>query len=306
MALEKSSILSTSATQADVSHLMRGILWFCASGFLSTTINSLMRVLSEDMGYHPFQLVFFYSVMGAVMYLPLIAHEKGTFRSQNPKLYGLRSVLEVGGFTLTFFAITLIPFATFTTLMFTVPLIGAVAAVLFLGEHMTPQKWVGLALGFVGIVVVSKPDFSIAQWDLLLPLGASLCFALCGVLIRKMTLRSEPPKRIAFLTLSLMALLTLPLALSHWQTPSATHVPYLILLALMAGAVQFCVGNALKYIKLTTAQPFMFLNLLWSVALGWWLFEESVAWETVLGAAFIFAGILVSVRSASQQEGEAA
>jgi drug/metabolite transporter (DMT)-like permease len=297
MNAQKSSILSGNVASGDTTHLIRGIMWFCASGFLSTAINSLIRLLSDDMGYHAFQLVFFYSLMGAVMYLPMVAHEKGAFHTPNPKLYAMRSILEVGGFTLTFFAITLIPFAMLTTLMFTVPLIGAVAAVFFLGEHMTIQKWAGLLFGFIGIVIVSKPDFAIARWELLLPLCASVCFALCGVLIRKMTLKAEPPKRIAFLTLSLMALLTLPLALQHWQTPALNHLPYLALLALMAGAVQFCVGNALKYIKLTTAQPFMFLNLLWSALFGWWLFHESVAWETILGALFIFTGIIVSIKS---------
>jgi drug/metabolite transporter (DMT)-like permease len=304
MTLEKSSILLIGDAQVDASHLMRGILWFCASGVLSTAINSLIRLLSDEMGYHPFQLVFFYSLTGAMMYLPLMMREKGAFYTSYPKLYAMRSVLEVTGFTLTFFAITLIPFAMLTTMMFTVPLIGAVAAVFLLGEHMTPQKWLGLLLGFVGIVVVSQPDLQVAHWELLLPLFASLCFALCGVLIRKMALCTEPPKRIAFLTLSLMAVITLPLALQHWQTPTLSHLPYLMLLAIMAGAVQFCVGNALKYIKLTTAQPFMFLNLLWSAGLGWLLFEERVAWATILGAVFIFAGIIINVRGSSHK-GEA-
>jgi drug/metabolite transporter (DMT)-like permease len=95
---------------------------------------------------------------------------------------------------------------------------------------------------------------------------------------------------------------TFPMAIPHWQTPSTTHIPYLMLLAVMAGAVQFCVGNALKHIKLTTAQPFMFLNLIWSALLGWLVFHEQVAFATILGAAFIIAGITLNVRRTAQGE----
>jgi drug/metabolite transporter (DMT)-like permease len=295
MTQQKSTFFLPYCNNGALSVHAQGILWFISAGLLSTLINTLMRVLTSDFDYHPLQLVFFYSVMGAMTYLPSVLKHRTHYLPHNSRLYLLRAFLEVGGFTLSFYALTLLPFATFTTLMFTVPIIGAVAAVWFLEEEMNRNKWLGLILGFIGIVIVSKPDMEMIHWAIALPLIASLCFAFCGVCIRKMAL-TDPPVRIAFVTLCLMSCITLPLAITHWQTPTMKHLPYLALLAIMAGSVQFSVGQALAKIKLTTAQPFMFLNLLWSSLLGWMVFDESVALATIIGGGVIIAGIIVSVR----------
>ncbi len=299
---EKSSLLLQPPLPSSSSSRNQGILWFMASGLFSVLINSLVRLLSGTFGYHPMQLVFFYSIMGATMYLPVMMRNVKLCRTPVPRLYLLRSALEVTGFTLSFYALQShsLPLAMFTTLMFTIPIIGSVAAVWFLGEVMTLHKWLGLFLGFVGILIVAHPDTYSLPKEVILPLLASVCFAFCGVCIRTMATHEEPPQRIAFLTLSLMACITTPLAITHWQTPAVNHLPYLALLAVMAGTVQFCVGSGLKRIKLTTAQPLMFLNLIWSSLLGWIVFGEPVAFATFIGAFFIIGGILVSLRRTRQ------
>ena len=298
MSEEKSSLLLQAEPKHPSETRLHGILWFMGSGLFSVLINSLIRLLSSRFGYHPMQLVFFYSVMGATMYLPVMLRDWRQCYTPVPRFYLMRSALEVAGFSFSFYALQLksLPFSMFTTLMFTTPIIGSVAAVWCLGELMTRHKWLGLLMGFTGILIVAHPDTYAIPKGIILPLLASLCFAFCAVCIRTMSLHGEPPQRIAFLTLTLMALITFPLALAHWQTPTLAHIPYLALLAVMAGIVQFCVGSGLKRIKLTTAQPLMFLNLIWSSLLGWILFGEQVAFTTVLGGICIVGGILLSLK----------
>jgi drug/metabolite transporter (DMT)-like permease len=303
MTLNKSTTFSSSGRDSERINHVVGILWFMGSGFLSVCINTLMRVLTTDFHYHPLQLVFFYSIMGAAMYLPHVLRHRADYRLERPRLYVARALLEIGGFTLVFYSLTLLHFATMTVLMFTVPIIGALAAVWLLGESMTRNKWLGLLLGFGGICVVANPDVNALQWAVILPLGASLCFAFCAVCIRKLASSGQAPSKIAFTTLTLMALLSSPLALTHWHTPDVADTPYLLLLAVMVGAVQFCVGQALQKIPLTTAQPFMFFNLIWSSLIGFVLFDESVALATFLGSCLIVSGVALSVRRDSNAGG---
>jgi drug/metabolite transporter (DMT)-like permease len=209
------------------------------------------------------------------------------------RFYAMRALLEIAGFSCIFFALPHLPFTVLITLTFTTPLIGTVFAVWLLHEVMSWRKIIGLCIGFIGIITVTNPTSGEFTLWYLLPVVAACFFALCGVLIRYMA-RTEPPTRIAARTLMLMAVFSLPLAASHWQTPFMAHIPYFIGLALLVAAVQFAVGNALQKIELTVAHPFMFLNLIWSSLIAWLVFNESLAISTMIGACIIIAGVVVS------------
>ncbi|TAE84280.1 MAG: DMT family transporter [Alphaproteobacteria bacterium] len=295
MTTQKSSIFLSDEVKRASKNRMHGIVLFLFAGLLSTFINGEMRYLGQTHGYHPFQLVFLYSILGAVCYLPSVMRHPQLVQPQRIKLLALRSFLEVVAFTAVFFAVTLLPFAMFTTLTFTSPLIGAVMAVYWLGERMTKPKIIGLIMGFIGIIIVSNPSSEGMNWAIFLPLFAAVCFSGCGVLIRKLA-ATEHSSCIAVCTLLGMAILSLPLALTHWQSITWEHAPYIALLAVMVGVVQFCVGHALGKIELTLAQPLIFLNLITSSLLGWLIFDETVTSNIWLGAFCIIAGIIYSLR----------
>ncbi len=296
MTQKKSSTFSQTVPAPMDKLVVAGLLWFVAKGVFDVLVNSDMRFLSDVYGYHPFQLVFFYSAIAAAAYLPSVIRNPGQYRTERPRLYIARGVLEVIGFTLIFTAVTMMPFAMFTVLTFITPVIASLVAVRFLGEEMTARKWIGLALGFTGVVIVSRPEAMEAfNLGVLLIIGAAFCFAFCAITIRSLA-RTEPPSRIAFVTLVLMALFSLPLAIPNWQTPTLEHVPYLALLAIGAAGAQFCVGMALQRVDVTTVQPIGFLTLIWSSVIGFLWFDEVVEWATIIGAVCIVAGITYSVR----------
>jgi drug/metabolite transporter (DMT)-like permease len=277
--------------------IIAGILWFCLSGFLSVAININMKYLSMRLGYHPFQLVFSYSLLGALIYMPLLLNGKLTLKTQKSGLYNIRALLEIGGFACVFFSLPHIPFAVLVSITFATPLIGTVMAVYILKEQMNKIKTLSLIVGFLGILVVTNPFGAGFKLVYLLPLLGSFCFALCGVLIRIMG-RTETPTRVAARTLIVMAAFSLPLASMEWQQPILDHLGLFGLLALMVALVQFSVGNALQKIPLTIAHPFMFLNLIWSSLFGWIIFDETLSMQTIIGATIIVLGVIINARAA--------
>jgi drug/metabolite transporter (DMT)-like permease len=273
-----------------------GMVWFIFTGLQSVLVNTMMRFLSDNYGYHAFQLVFFYSSMAAIMYLPSMIRNPSLYNpKERKKLYIIRGTMEVVGFSLIFYSLSQLPFAMVTVLSFVTPVFSALAAMFFLKEHMTAQKWVGMILGFSGVLVVVRPGGSNIGWEALFPIAAAAAFAVCVVCIRLMA-RTEPPVRIACVTLAIMACISLPLALPYWKMPALSHAPWFIILALQVAAVQYSIGKALQKIDLTIAQPLMFLNLIWSSAIGYFLFNEMVNHYTVIGAMIIITGIVYSIR----------
>ncbi len=277
----------------NLSNKQQGIMWFCISGLLSVIININMKYLNHTFNYHPFQLVFCYSLLGSSLYLPAILRGKIRFSTTRSGLYSVRAILEITGFMCMFFALAKIPFAVLVTLTFTTPLIGTIFAVYMLGEKINQQKIIGLMVGFIGIISVTNPFGAEFQLAYLLPMLAACCFALCGVTIRLLA-KTEPPSRIAARTLVMMALFSAPFAATQARLPDVSHLPYFALMAILVAAVQFSVGNALQKIELSVAHPFMFLNLIWSSTFAWLLFDEKIASTTVIGAIIIIIGIIIN------------
>ena len=60
-----------------------------------------------------------------------------------------------------FYGITTTPLAQLTTLGFTVPIFATILAVIFMGEKIRIRRTSALIIGFIGTVIVMRPDISI-------------------------------------------------------------------------------------------------------------------------------------------------
>jgi drug/metabolite transporter (DMT)-like permease len=276
---------------------LQGIIWMITTGFLAVTINTLARYLSTEFGYHPFQIVFFYSLLGLLFYMPALMKKHIAIRTSRMKLYWLRSVFEFGGFSLAFLAVTILPLPMHTALSFTTPLFGSVAAIIFLREESSLHRWLALAMGFSGVLIVAQPGSGEMNSAALLMLGAAMCFAICGISIKKLT-HTEPGRRIAFYMLALTAVIALPFAIAVWQMPVFAHIPYLLALGALVAMVQFTVSLAFSKAEVTIILPCFFLNLIWSSIYAYFLFDEMIDNATIIGAAVIIGATMYNAYNA--------
>ncbi len=142
---------------------IQAVGWILLTGFIAVSINTIVRYLSDD--FHAFQLVFFYSFLALAFYMPSIWSGKLTVKTDRTKLYFLRSALEFVAFSLLFFGLTLMPLPVHTSLSFTSPLFGSIAAIIFLREPNSLHRWIALGIGFVGVLVITRPgvtDFDVS------------------------------------------------------------------------------------------------------------------------------------------------
>ena len=65
----------------------------------------------------------------------------------------------------------------------------------------------------------------------------------------------------------------LPGAIYFWQTPSWTEVGGLALVAVFATAGHYAITRAIASAPLTVTQPLSFLQLVWAIVIGYWLFS---------------------------------
>ncbi len=282
---------------------MQAIAWMLLTGFLTITIITLGRFLSEPPhAFHPFQIVFFYNACAVVFFLPLWLRNGITLKTSQRKLYTLRAMLEFISFSLTFYGVAHLALAVHTSISFIAPLIGSVFAIALLKEHNYFYRWLALSVGFCGVLIASQPwGAAFEPLPVLAMLGAAIGFGLCDICIKQLT-KTEPSPRIAFYMVVLTAIIALPFAVWKWKQPTLEQLPWLILLGFMVAAVQLAVSKAFGKGDVTLVTPFFFFNIVWSSLYAYFLFGEYIDQDTLIGASIIITASLYAAHQARQKK----
>ncbi len=216
---------------------------------------------------------------------------RGGLKTERLGLHLWRALLMVvRGGTLVV-AIKLIPLAEATALIFTSPLFATMLAAAFLRDAVGPRRWLALAVGFVGVLVIVRPGLAAISPAAILMLASALTGA--GVVVTgKVLLRSESSAATVFyLTLFSVPFALLP-ALWHWEWPSLDLLPWMVALALLANTYIYSLTRALNIAETSLVMPFDFLRMPAAAVAGIILFAEVLDPWVWLGAAIVFSATI--------------
>mgnify|MGYP000651318445 FL=1 len=201
-----------------------------------------------------------------------------------------------------YFAVTTLPLAEAAILQYTYPAFTAVLALLFLKERVQRATMLCIALSLLGLTVMVKPDLLTGTpSDLDLPL-LSVMAALMGafgsavayVLVRKLS-QNEDSSVIIFY----FPLIALPLSVvllgDDFVMPDAYGVLLLVLVGVFTQIGQVGLTKAMQYEKAGKAMAYAYVQVIFSVMLGWVFFSEIPGIWTLVGGSLIMAGALINV-----------
>ncbi len=96
----------------------------------------------------------------------------------------LRSVLLVLTWLAFYASLPVLDLSVAAVAVYTNPIITALLSALLIGEPVTARRWVGVFLGFLGVVVILRPGSDAFSWFVLLPLLAAVLYSLAMVITR--------------------------------------------------------------------------------------------------------------------------
>jgi drug/metabolite transporter (DMT)-like permease len=234
-------------------------------------------------------------------------------RTQRIGAHARRAAMGLGGMTMNFGGMILLPMAEATAISLSVPIFAVIFAALLLGEPTGRARWSAVAIGFVGVLLVVQPgggDFAGSHLTgAIVALGGAIMTALITIAIRDLG-RTESTVSIVF-WFSLLSMIPLGIALPFvWKPHSAEEWGLLVLLGLSGAVLQMCLTGALRLAPVSVVIPMDYSSLLWSIVAGWWFFDTLPAPSTWVGAPIIIAsGLFIAWREhvkAIQRAGEVA
>tara|TARA_B110000305_G_C19311840_1_gene574358 strand:- start:458 stop:1087 length:630 start_codon:yes stop_codon:yes gene_type:complete len=198
---------------------------------------------------------------------------------------------------LFFFGLSITPISIVTSLNFIAPVFATALAIIFLKEKLTPLRSFGLIIGFLGVLIILKPGFSINIGGLFILLSA-LSWSISLIFIKKLT------KTDSAVTISLYAGVgmmpaTFLAAYPHLQILNTNQFLIILFISISGTLAQTLLNSALKRGELSFLLPLDFLKLVWSVLIGLAIFDETTSASLWLGGLFIIVASTLVVKSDS-------
>lgn len=273
---------------------LRATFWILASCVLFATMGALAKLAGQRL--HSFEVSFFRAFFGLLVVLPLLVRAgSGVLRTSRPMLHVTRSTLGTMGVLFGFYAVTHMPLAEATALGFTKPLFQVLLAAFVLREVVRMRRWAATAVGFVGVLVMVRPDAGSIQWAALAGLAGAFCGASVSVTLRHMV-RLEPELTILGWLGIVGSVVSGMVAAFVWQTPSVHELGLLFLMALVGTASQFCMMRGFRLGEASALAPIDYARLPISAFYGVLLFAEWPDPMSILGAAIIAGSTLYIAR----------
>ena len=215
-------------------------------------------------------------------------------RPRQPGLLLLRSVTGVGAAFLFFTALRYMPLADAFAVSFAAPLFITALSVPVLGERVGPRRWAAVVVGFVGVMIVVRPDPATFRIETLMPLGAALGYAVTMLVGRRMT-RSMTTAAIMFWP-SVFAVAVAALAMPvQWQTPTAVDLGIFFFMGLVGTLGMSMITQGYRHAPAAVIAPFDYSVLVWGVILGWIIWRDVPAPNVWIGSAILIASGLYIV-----------
>ena len=241
------------------------------SGLFFVFMHSAVKYLSKEV--HIFEIAFFRCALVIFVLAPIILQQgKSVFITGQPKIQFLRITTNSVAMLCFFYGISSTPLAQLTTLGFTVPIFTTILAVVFMKEKIRFRRTSALIIGFIGTLIVMRPDISIELGAVLI-IFSSFLWSVCLIYIKKLTETDSA------ITISLyfgigMIPATFVMAFPVFEMIDLRQFIILIFIAITGTLAQTIMNLAFEKGELALLLPFDFLRLIWSVLIGYALFAE--------------------------------
>jgi drug/metabolite transporter (DMT)-like permease len=203
----------------------------------------------------------------------------------------------LGSTILNIFALRFLQLDEALSIIFSTPFLVSVLSGPMLGERMGWRRWSAIAVGFVGVLIVTRPGFGGLHPAALLSLASAFCYAIYVIATRALA-RTDSNETTLFYGNLVGAAAMLPVLPFVWTRPES-----LLIVALMVGLGLF--GSLGHYLLIAAHRlapasllaPFIYTQFVWVILFGYLVFAHvPTAWTLAGSAIVIGSGLYVLYR----------
>ena len=251
--------------------------------------HSMVKQLAGELSI--LEIVFFRTVAALLFFMPwMLRSGFAIFQTDKIGLHLLRAFFQTCSAFAFFLGLAIVPLATVTALHFTTPLFAVLIGIIALGERVSARRWTAIAAGFIGTLIILRPDGGSLGYGELLILGSAIAWA-AAIIVIKVLGRTDSSITITAYMYLLMTPITLIAALFDWRWPTGEQYLWLVGIGLTGALGHVFTAEALKRAPTHVVTPFDFFRLVWATLIGMLLFSEDADMFVWGGGAIVNASV---------------
>ena len=283
---------------AQFSQLTQSIIWMLGAMISFTLMAVSGRELFSSLD--TFEIMLYRSLVGIFLVLSFgnYFNTLNQIRVKNLSLHFVRNISHFGGQNFWFYAIALIPFSQLFAFEFSTPLFIVFLAPIFLGELLTKEKLLAAAIGFIGIILVARPDLNTISWALIAAFLLPICFAATAIATKLLT-REFSLTCILFWLVIMQTIFSLICAGYDFsiKIPTKSDMPFLLIVSITGLTAHLCMTKAFSLAPVSVVMPIDFVRLPLISMVGYLFYNEVLTWYIVLGSVLVFVGNYINIKA---------
>ena len=264
----------------------KGILCMIAGVLVLTTQDAITKWLTA--GYHAGEIMFYRGLFSFIPIAVLLWREGGAagMRSRRPALNLVRALLALATSVLIVTAFAHMPLADVLAVVFASPLILTALSGPLLGEHVGWRRWSAVGVGFVGVLLLTRPGTGALDLAVLLPLGAAFFSALRDITTRRLGGHASPTTILLY-TQAVATLAAAPSLAVNSGWPGLLDWLLFAAAGILVGLAHYLIIQAFLFAQAVAIAPFRYLALVWAMLIGFLVWGDVPDLWAIAGSSLI-------------------
>jgi drug/metabolite transporter (DMT)-like permease len=238
-------------------------------------------------------------VSGFISYLDIKRKKIPLWGNNKPLLIARGTV---GAFALMFvyYAVTTLPLAEATVLQYLHPVFTAILALFFLKEIIQRSTIICIIVSLIGLLIIIQPNLQVSNmvsypWiSIMAGVMGAFGSAVAYIIIKKLTKTDDSSVIIFYFPVVAFPISMIMLG-SDFVMPSLLATGLLVLVGIFTQVGQVGLTKALDCADANKATAYAYVQVLFSVFIGWAYFSEVPSLTTIIGGSFIMLAALINV-----------
>jgi len=261
------------------------------SALAFTLLNVFVKYL---VSFDTFQIVFFRSLGSLVFTMSFLLKNKISILGNSKMLMIVRSFVGLTAMSLFFISLKYLTVGSAVSLRYIAPIFATFFALILLKEKIKNIQWLFLGIAFLGVLILKGFDTQLNTIGFVYAIASAFFSGLVFIIIRKIGDKDHPIVIVNYF----MAIATLVggvLAINNWTTPVGVEWLLLGSLGVFGFFGQLYLTKAFQTTETNQVAPFKYVEVIMTMIIGLFWFQETYTLWSVLGILLILVGLTSNV-----------
>ena len=269
-------------------NVLFGITLMVITTFMFSSMDGVSRYLAEKNNVFTLVTMRYWFIAFVMMITCVFIKNRisDILNTKQPYIQFSRGVILSLNNCLVVYTFTLLGLVETHAIIACYPLIVAGLSVPFLGERFGWRRWMAIFTGFIGVIIILRPNTNVITEGSIFAIVGAIMFAVYLILTRYVS-RFDTAITSFFWT-GIGGTVTMSIiSLFIWDDILKEDYLWLLLMCVLSAGSHFMMVKTLQVAEASVVQPFSYLQLVFGSIIGVTIFSESIDLMIIVGALIV-------------------